>query len=235
MDALGQLLETWGYTLLVLLGFVEFIGLPIASVPVLVLAGAVAAGGGLSLPLVVLSAAAGGLAADLTWYGMTRWRGPRLLDTVCNLTSNPRVCVFRVTERIESIGPIYILPSKFLPGTGNLIAACSGLARISPRIFALSDTVALLLWATMYSLLGYLFSVEVLGLVEWITGFTSVAAAGAVLLILGAAGWRFVRARLHEEMHAVAKAAGGVAGADPLHGISDRSHDSVTITRPRTA
>ena len=29
MDALGQLLETWGYALLVLVGFVEFIGLPL--------------------------------------------------------------------------------------------------------------------------------------------------------------------------------------------------------------
>ena len=31
MDAVGHLLETWGYALLVLVGFVEFIGLPIAT------------------------------------------------------------------------------------------------------------------------------------------------------------------------------------------------------------
>ena len=43
MDAVGHLLETWGYALLVLIGFVEFIGLPIASIPVLILGGAVQA------------------------------------------------------------------------------------------------------------------------------------------------------------------------------------------------
>jgi membrane protein DedA with SNARE-associated domain len=250
MDAVGHLLETWGYALLVLIGFVEFIGLPIASVPVLILGGAVAASGGLSLPLVALSAAAGGLAADLTWYWVTRWRGPRLVDTVCNLTSNPRVCVYTVTQRIERIGPMYILPSKFLPGTGNLIAASSGLAGIAPRAFFAADSIALLLWGVAYASLGYLFSAEVSGVVEEIAGFASIAAAVAVLLVLSATGWRVVRARSHAAGHAEAAEAGVLtkAGAhepaaasaaktdrsEILHDVTAPVHDSTTI-RPRTA
>ena len=250
MDAVGHLLETWGYALLVLIGFVEFIGLPIASIPVLILGGAVAASGGLSLPLVALSAAAGGLAADLTWYWGTRWRGSRLVDTVCNLTSNPGICVYAVTQRIERIGPMYILPSKFLPGTGNLIAASSGLAGIAPRAFVAADSVALLLWGVVYASLGYLFSAEVSGVVEEIAGFASIAAAVAVLLVLSATGWRVVRARSHAAGHAEAAAAGVLTGAgahepaaasaagtdrsEALHGVADPVHDPKTI-RPRTA
>jgi len=234
MDAVGHLLETWGYALFVLLGFVEFIGLPIASVPVLILGGAVAASGGLSLPLVALSAAAGGLVADLTWYWITRWRGPRLVDTVCNLTSNPKACVVSVQQRIEQIGPIYIVPSKFLPGTGNLVAASAGLARVAPRMFALADAAALLLWGGVYALLGFLFTAEVAGVVEWIAGFASIAAGVAMLLVLGAIGWRVVRARMHAAGHAAARVANAHNLGDTLHGAAGPLHDPPTI-QPRTA
>ena len=236
MDAVGHLLETWGYGLLVLVGFVEFIGLPIASVPVLIVAGAVAASGGLSLPLVALSAAAGGLVADLTWYWITRWRGPRLVGTVCNLTSNPKACVFTVTQRIERIGPIYILPSKFLPGTGNLIAASSGLAGLAPRTFALADATALLLWGGVYASLGYLLSAEVYGVVEQIAGFASIAIAIAVLLVLSATGWRVVRARIHAARHAEAAAVASIADTlETLHDVAASDHDPVATVHPRTA
>lgn len=231
MDAVVHLLDTWGYALLLLLGFVEFIGLPIASVPVLILAGAAAASGGLSLPLVALSAAAGGLVADLTWYWATRTRGPALVDTVCNLTSNPNACVVTVRNRIEQIGPLYIVPSKFVPGTGNLVAACAGLARLAPRPFILADTVALLLWGGVYASLGYLFTAEVTGIIEWIAGFAGIAAGVALSLILIATAWRVFRARLHAASHAPASAAGT---GDPLHDMAGSAHDSPTI-RPRTA
>ena len=85
MDAVGHLLETWGYALLVLVGFVEFIGLPIASVPVLILGGAVAASGGLSLPLVALSAAAGGLVAASAGLARVAPRTFALADTAALL------------------------------------------------------------------------------------------------------------------------------------------------------
>jgi len=195
MDAVIGLLDTWGYALFLLVGFMEFIGLPIASVPVVILGGAVAASGELSLPLVALSASAGGLVADLTWYWITRWRGSRLVDTVCNLTSNPNACVVTVTNRIEQIGPLYIVPSKFVPGTGNLVAAGAGLARLAPRPFILADTAALLLWGGVYASLGYLFTAEVTGIVEWIAGFAGIAAAVALSLVLLATGWRVALAR----------------------------------------
>jgi membrane protein DedA with SNARE-associated domain len=236
MDAVGHLLETWGYALLVLVGFVEFIGLPIASVPVLIVAGAVAASGGLSLPLVALSAAAGGLAADLTWYWITRWRGPRLVNTVCNLTSNPKACVFTVTQRIERIGPVYILPSKFLPGTGNLIAASSGLAGLAPRAFVAADSVALLLWSVVYGSVGYLLSTEVYGVVEEIAGFASIAVAVAVILVLSATGWRVVRARIHTARHAEAAAVAPIEDTlETLHDAAVPVHDPVATVHPRTA
>ena len=172
METATVLLEGYGYWLLLAVGFAEFVGAPIASVPVLIVAGAAAANGALSLPGAALAAAFGGLLADSGWYGLSRWRGQRLVNTVCNLTSNPKSCVLTVSARLETVGPAFVLPSKFIPGTGNLVAAAAGLAGMRPAVFLVSDAAALTMWA-----------------------------AAAAALILGALIWRHVRARMHREPH----------------------------------
>ncbi len=201
METVLLLLESYGYWLLLAVGFAEFAGAPIASVPVLVVAGAAAAGGGPGLPVIILAAATGGLVADFGWFSISRWRGRRLVDMVCGLTSNPNACVLVVVRKLETVGPLYILPSKFMPGTANLIAASAGLAGIGRTVFVAADSVALLIWATAYSGLGYLFTDRVAGALDWAVGFTGTAAAAAAMLILAALIWRFVRLRRHREAH----------------------------------
>jgi membrane protein DedA with SNARE-associated domain len=201
METARVLLEGYGYWLLLGVGFAEFAGLPIASVPVLIVAGAAAAEGALSLPAAALMAAAGGLTADAVWFALSRWRGQRLVDTVCNLSSNPRSCVITIAGRVEKIGPALVLPSKFVPGTGNLVAASAGLTRMRPVVFLASDTVALALWATAYLGLGYVLEAQVASAVNWVAGFTGTAATVAGALILAAIVWRFVRAGMHREAH----------------------------------
>ena len=75
------------------------------------------------------------------------------------------------------------------------------------------------------------FTAEVAGIVEWISGFASIAAAVAVLLVLSAVGWRVVRARIHAAGHAAALVADS---DDPLHGVAGPVHDP-TMIQPRTA
>jgi membrane protein DedA with SNARE-associated domain len=211
METATILLESYGYWLLLAVGFAEFAGAPIASVPVLVLAGAGAAQGVISVPAAALVAAAGGLMADTGWYALSRWKGDRLVDTVCNLTSNPRSCVFTVVDRVRRMGPALVLPSKFLPGTGNLAAASAGLAGMRPAVFVAADAAALSLWAFAYVGLGYLFSGQVASVIDWVSGFMGLAAAISAGLILGAGVWRYVRAVMHREPHHRATAA-AVAG-----------------------
>ena len=201
MEAARLLLEGYGYWLLLAVGFAEFAGLPIASVPVLIVAGAAAAEGAISLPAAALAAALGGLLADTTWYSLSRWRGQQLVDTVCNLSSNPRSCVLSIANQLEKVGPMYVLPSKFVPGTGNLVAASAGLAGLRPSAFLSADAVALGLWSVVYLGLGYLLEGQVAATVDWVAGFAGVAAAVAAALILGAIVWRFVRAGMHREGH----------------------------------
>jgi membrane protein DedA with SNARE-associated domain len=207
MDQLAVLLERYGYLLIFAVGFLEYSGAPIASVPILVVAGALASMGGLPLPGMVFAAALGGLTSDLIWYTTARHRGEKLVDAVCGLSTNPTACVIGVERRLCSIGPIYLLPSKFLPGAGNLAAAASGYAGIPLRAFVLFDGLALLIWASVYSGAGWIFSAQVERAIEWASSFALLVLLIAVGLITSAGVWRYFKVRMHRPMHEAERAA----------------------------
>lgn len=193
--------EAYGYLALAAVGFAEMAGLPLAGAPLLVAAGSLCAAAGLHPALVLLSAAAGGLAADLGWFLLVRWRGDDLVEVACGLTSHPGTCVLGVRERVARLGMRYVLPAKFLPGVGNLVAAASALAGLAPVRFALVDGLAVLLWAGAWTTLGRLFTSEVQAALGWVARYQKAAAVVAVGLVVAAAAWRLVRIRRHREAH----------------------------------
>ncbi|NIN73482.1 MAG: hypothetical protein GTO46_16475 [Gemmatimonadetes bacterium] len=201
MEQLAVLLERYGYALIFAVGFLEYIGAPIASVPILVVAGALASIGSLPLPGIIVAAALGGLASDLIWYVAARVRGRGLVEAVCGLATNPMACVTVVEKRLLSVGPRYLLPSKFLPGTANLAAAASGFAGIGVRKFIAFDGIALVLWAAAYTSAGWIFSTQVEQVIEWASGFTLLIVVGAAGLITSAGVWRFLKVRMHRPHH----------------------------------
>jgi membrane protein DedA with SNARE-associated domain len=134
------------------------------------------------------------------------------VDTVCNLSSNPKSCVLTIAARLETMGPLLVLPSKFVPGTGNLVAASAGLAGLRPGAFVPSDAIALGMWAAAYLGLGYVLEGQVVAAVDWVAGFAGVAAVLALALIAGALIWRHVRASLHREGHRQALAPVDISG-----------------------
>jgi len=201
MEPLVVLLERYGYGLLFGVGFLEFVGAPIASIPVLIVAGALASSGDVSFLGIVLAAALGGLCGDLTWYGAARWRGRGIVDGVCGLSSNPKACVIAVESRVRKVGPKFLLPAKFIPGAGNLVAAASGLAGVGFGVFVVLDALGLLIWSLVYSGAGWIFSDQVARVVEWASGFTLWVVAGAGVLIGAAAAWRIAKVYMHRARH----------------------------------
>ena len=60
-------------------------GIPVPVIPALVGAGALAGNGHLGMAVIVGIAVGASLAADLTWYGLGRWRGARALKILSRL------------------------------------------------------------------------------------------------------------------------------------------------------
>jgi len=201
MQELEALLAARGYALLFAVGFVEFAGLPLASAPLLVLAGAFAAQGTLSLPGAIAAAVLGGLTADLAWYALARRRGAWALGMACGLASNPTACAVGLRDRIERLGPRSVLTAKLLPGFANLAAPAAGLARVALPAFLGADLAGLLFWAGVDVGLGWLFAGQVALALAWLGSYTRIALGAALLLFAGAVAWRVVKLRLHRRMH----------------------------------
>jgi len=207
VDTLLTLVDTYGLILVFALGFAEYGGVPIVSVPFLVAVGGLTRMDAIPLGSVIVFAALGGLAADAMWYGLTRWRGNQLVGAACTLSSNPGSCVLNIKTKVERLGSPYILIAKFLPGAGNLVAAAAGLGNYPARAFLLLDAVALLLWASAYSGLGWLFSNQVEGALRVAETYRNwVLAVGGLLVALGGL-YRYLKSRRHGH------GAGGHAGA----------------------
>lgn len=200
-EALIELLASHGYLVLVAVGFAEYAGAPVASVPVLVAAGGLAASAGLGAVPVAASAALGGWVADIGWFSLVRWRGDALVDAACGLTSNPDACVLGVEERVARLGPGYVVPSKFIPGGGNLVAAGAALAGMDPGRFMAYDGLALLLWAGAWTTLGRLLSSEIGVALELVGRYQRGMLLLAIGLVLAAGLWRALRVARHRAGH----------------------------------
>ena len=200
MEYLDAFLSSYGYWVFFAVGFAEFAGVPIVSVPVLIGGGAMVASGTLGFWGVVASVAAGGWLADLGWYSIGRRQGSWLINVACGLSSNPMACVFKVKNRLSRVGTPYILLAKILPGSGNFIAVAAGLAGFGILPFILADAAALILWGTIYTGTGWIFSDYVTAVIEWALTYNR-AAVVALMLIVLAAAWRLWKVRFHREAH----------------------------------
>ena len=189
MENVDAFLSSYGYWVFFAVGFAEFIGVPIVSVPVLIGGGTMVASGTLGFWAVVVSVAAGGWLADLGWYSMGRRQGSWLIDVACRLSSNQKACVSTVEDRLSRLGIPYILLAKMLPGSGNLIAVVAGLAGFASLPFIVADAAALILWAAIYTGTGWILSDQVAPAIEWAVTYNGAAAVVPMLIVLGAA-WR---------------------------------------------
>ncbi len=219
LEAVTPFVEQYGYLMLLVVGFVEYVGVPIASMPVLLVAGAMIGVGTLAPVPAVAFVVVGALLGDAVWFGFARVRGERIVNRVCGITSNPRACIYGVTSRIERLGPAYIIPAKFIPGTGNLIAAAAGFAGMRARTFFLADALALTLWASVYMLVGRVFADQVEVGMAWLLGTVRIVAVVALSLVAAAALVRWVKVRHHRRGHAqLAAAATATSGpSTPEH------------------
>ena len=202
MESLLAFLDTYGYWLVLAVGFAEYSGVPIASIPVLIAAGALASAEGLSLPGVAVSAALGGLLADAGWYGLARWKGQGLVGVACGLSSNRAACVLGVQQRVTRVGSRYILFAKFIPGAGNLVAAAAGFGGFPMGRFLILDAAALALWSSAYSGLGWLFSSQTGAAIEIAVAYSRWVIGAAILLIAVFSVRRVIKAVRHSRMHA---------------------------------
>ena len=165
----------------------EQLGLPVPAVPTLVVAGALAADGRLSFPMLLLAAFLPTVAADSLWFLLGRRYGQRILKTLCRVSLSPDTCVRQTEGVFEKYGLASLLFAKFVPGYSTVAPPLAGAAGASLPRFLLFMSGGALLWAGLALALGLVFhrTVDrVLAALASLGGWAFFVLAGGLLLYI---------------------------------------------------
>jgi membrane protein DedA with SNARE-associated domain len=159
MKELLQALTSHPYLVLLVSGVLERVGLPLLTSPILVGAGALAAGGQMRFDVGLWISVAACVAGDTLWYELGRSKGGSVLSTLCRISFERETCVRRSKNMFEKGTSRTLLLSKWLPGLSHVIPAVAGLSGIGRKKFFAVNLAGSILWALALMLAGYL-SVE---------------------------------------------------------------------------
>jgi membrane protein DedA with SNARE-associated domain len=233
-----QFVVQYGYALLFAWVLVEQGGLPIPATPLVLAAGALAGQHRMSFPLVILSATAACLTADIFWYSFGKRRGAIVLNLLCRIAMEPDSCVRRTELRFERWGARTLLICKFVPGLNTAAPALAGMVQIPYSRFLLFDLIGGLLWSLAYALVGLLFSKQL----DRIAADAHLLSGWLLILFLGGVV-AYVLYRWRERQRFIEQVKGDritpdelkhqlEAGEHPM--IIDLRHPLDVLTDPRT-
>lgn len=186
MNETAQFVIRHGYALLFFWILAEQGALPLPSVPLLLVCGALAKVGYLRPAFVLFWGIAACLIADSVWFQIGRKRGPRILALLCRLALEPDSCIRQTESGFHKFGLRFLLISE-LPARGPENAFIPGMNfGVRWSRFLLYDTAGSAVWISSWGLVGYLFGeqLEAVGAVVARAGFRLFL---SIVVILG--GW----------------------------------------------
>ncbi len=194
------LLTQYGLALVFLNVFLVQAGLPVPAVPTLMVAGALAVGGGPSLAGIVMVSVAGSVLGDLIWYVAGRYYGFRVLQLLCRVSISPDSCVRETESRFQRWGAPSLVIAKFIPGFATVAPPLAGALRLHPAPFLFYSALSAALWSGLAAGAGMLFYRQI----DWaLVQLGRMGGYAVVVLGLALAGfiafkwwqrWRFIEA-----------------------------------------
>jgi membrane protein DedA with SNARE-associated domain len=158
VDEALSVVERHGTPVLFGLVFLDQLGVPIPSLPLLLLLGSLAGAGRIDPMAALTAAAAGSLCADLLWFHLGRRHGTKVLAVLCRISLEPDTCVSRTQGLFARHGVKSLLVAKFVPGYDTVAPPLAGLLGVRVRPFLAWSTAGAVLWLTTLGGLGYLLS-----------------------------------------------------------------------------
>jgi membrane protein DedA with SNARE-associated domain len=132
MSNLILLLQTYGVLIVFGIVLIEQIGMPIPAMPILIVAGALAAGGEISWLACLAASMTACLISDLFWFNAGRFYGKRILRLLCKISLSPDYCVSQTEDRFHRFGAKSLIVAKFILFTiASPMAGAMGKARAS--------------------------------------------------------------------------------------------------------
>src|ERR1700678_3010285 len=157
IQSLGQ----YGLTIVVLNVLLDQLGLPVPAVPTLIVAGAVASHGQMSLAALFAGSMIACLIADCSWYLVGQKYGISVLKTLCRISLEPDSCVSQTQTRFERWGVNSLVIAKFVPGLSTIAPPLAGAMRIGWLRFIFLSATSASLWVGAWLIAGALFRAQI--------------------------------------------------------------------------
>jgi membrane-associated protein len=142
------------YAILFVLALLDAILPVVPSETSVITAGVVASQGDLSLPIVILVAAAGAFAGDNIAYWLGHRFGQRITDRFFS-SEKSRERVDWAHRQVQERGGELIVIARFIPAGRTVVTLSAGTLAYPYRKFILFDAIAASTWASYAALLGY--------------------------------------------------------------------------------
>ena len=185
-----QLHGMWVYGLLFLIIFVETGLVVMPFLPgdsLLFVVGALAAGGKMSLPLVIVLLLIAAIAGDQLNYSIGRKIGPKVFQWENSRWFN-RHAFDAAHQFYEKHGGITIILARFMPFVRTFAPFVAGVAEMNRVTFTIYNVVGAVIWVVGLTMAGFLF-----GNIEWVqTHLSKIILAMIIVpgLIALYGGWR---------------------------------------------
>ena len=176
---LETLIVHWGYLAIVLGTFFE-------GEAVLVLAGALAHRGLLSLPVVIVSATIGCVAGDQLWFQLGRRFGQPLLDRHPAWSAR----VDAVRHRLDRYGWAFVFGFRFIYGIRTVTPALLGVSGYSSTRFAYLNLAGGIVWAGAVGAAGWALGAALTGMLQRAAHIEELLGLGVVMALLFTLGWK---------------------------------------------
>jgi membrane protein DedA with SNARE-associated domain/rhodanese-related sulfurtransferase len=218
------------YGLAVVFGnvLVEQLGVPVPAIPTLVVAGAMAINGKLSLAAVAAAALIACVLADGAWYVAGRYFGSRVMKALCRISLTPDSCVSQTQSSFERWGVNALVIAKFVPGLGLIAPPLAGATGIGWPRFLLFNTFGSALWVGAGVGGGMLLGPQIEQLLAYAAQF-----GAAAFIVLGALLAAYIAFKWWERRSFYAMLRMARIGVDELYGLIDAG-DAPLVVDVRT-
>jgi membrane protein DedA with SNARE-associated domain len=184
-----------GYALLFCWILAEQGAIPLPSIPLLIVCGALFRDGRLHPLPALLACVAAALLADIVWFQLGRRLGTRVLRLLCRVSLEPDSCVRRTENAFLRYGLRSLLISKFVPGLNAVAAPMAGNSGVRLVRFLAFDSLGTLFWISTYMFVGYAFGAQLESAVAYASRMGSGLVVGVVGLFAAWLAWKFVQRR----------------------------------------
>ena len=195
------LITQYGLALVFANVLIQQLGLPIPALPMLIVAGALAADGKISALALFAVAFIACAISDATWYTVGRLFGRRVMKLLCRISLSPESCVRQSEYLFHRWGNLTFVLAKFVPGLLMISPAMAGTMRLSGWSFAFLDGLGAAIWAGVAIGSGMLFQHEISQLIGHLQELGGIAIAVIGVLLGGyVASRRWQRRRFYNRL-----------------------------------